>query len=121
MEDDRTTIQHITDSFDISKSHTMKIVNKLVNKGWVSGSRGKNGGIALAVEAQKIRLDAVISLMEQTLEPVNCETPVCVLVKACKLKGILWQAQSAYLEHLSQYTLADLLDKKTMDVIRIIQ
>jgi DNA-binding IclR family transcriptional regulator len=41
MEQELTTIQHITDSFDISKSHAMKIVNTLANKGWVKSIRGK--------------------------------------------------------------------------------
>jgi len=42
-----TTIQQLTEGFDISKSHTMKIVNKLVHQNWIKSVRGKNGGVQL--------------------------------------------------------------------------
>ena len=118
--DKLTTIQQLTEGFDISKSHAMKIVNKLVHQGWINAIRGKNGGVKLGVSADKITLREVVDLMEQTLEPVNCDTPLCALKTACQLKGILVQAQEHYLEHLGKFTLEDLINKKTVDVIRLI-
>lgn len=41
--DQLTTIQAIADSFDISKSHVMKVVQKLVSHGFVQSVRGPNG------------------------------------------------------------------------------
>lgn len=119
--DSLTTISQLTQSFDISKSHTMKIVNKLVHHGWVNAIRGKNGGIKLGIAADQIKLDEVVRLMEQTLEPVNCHTPVCALNDVCQLKGVLWQAQHQYMAHLGQFTLKDILNEKTEKVVRFIQ
>jgi len=114
-----TTIQQLTEGFVISKSHAMKIVNKLVHQHWVKATRGKNGGIQLGLEASEITLRSVVELMEQTLEPVNCDSPICALKSACQLKGILCQAQELYLEHLGKSTIEDLVNNQTADVIRL--
>ena len=116
-----TRIQQLADGFDISKSHVMKIVNKLVHHGWVASVRGKNGGICLGSAPQDVRLNDVVVLMEQTLEPVNCKEPLCALTSACKLKGVLLQAQDEYLAHLAQFTLADLVDREMISVVRMIE
>jgi Rrf2 family nitric oxide-sensitive transcriptional repressor len=113
MERETATIKHITERFQISKSHVMKIVNKLTHKGWLHSVRGKNGGIRLACEPKKVSLREVVELMETTLEPVNCSKPACLIMNACNLKGALWQAQQAYLAHLDKLTLDDLINKET--------
>ena len=117
MQDERTTIQAISDAFDVSKTHLMKVVNELSNKGWVSSTRGKNGGIRLGTSAENINLRAVLEHMEKTLDPINCDTPLCHISGVCQLKPILLQAQSHYLEHIGKYTLADIVNQKTTAVI----
>jgi len=112
MQQPRTTIKEITERFDISKTHVMKIVNELANKGWISSTRGKNGGIALGVEATTINLRSVVELMEKTLNPISCSEPLCYIKGICQLKPILIQAQNEYLEHLANYTVADLMNEK---------
>ncbi len=118
MQEERTTIQGITDAFDVSKAHLMKVVNKLTTKGWIKSTRGKNGGICLGVEARDICLKEVVVYMEKTLDPINCDTPMCPINGVCRLKPILFQAQAEYLNHLANYTLADLLDQKTIIRLR---
>ena len=114
MREERTTIQAITEAFDISKTHLMKVVNELANKGWVDSTRGKNGGIRLGVAAESVSLKEVLVHMEKTLEPINCDTPMCHIKGICQLKPILMQAQNEYLNHLAQYSLADLINPVTV-------
>jgi Rrf2 family nitric oxide-sensitive transcriptional repressor len=121
MQQDQTTIQKITERFDISKSHAMKIVNKLVHAGWIKSVRGKNGGIALACDPHEISLKAVIELMENTLEPVNCDVPPCLISGACQLKGILGEAQQQYLNYLAPLSLANLINTETQNIINFHQ
>lgn len=113
-----TTIQSIADTFELSKSHLMKVVNKLVNIGWVESVRGKKGGIRLAVAPHEIEIADIIIRMEKTLSPVNCETPKCTLSSNCSLKTYLWQAQREYLRHLKKYTLADVVNDSTMQILK---
>lgn len=112
MHEERTTIQAITEKFGVSKTHLMKVVNELANKGWIDSVRGKNGGISLGALPESISLREILEHMEKTLEPVNCSTPECYINNICQLKPILMQAQEQYLEHMGQYTLADLVDPK---------
>lgn len=117
MKEERTTIKTITQTFDISKSHVMKVVNELVNKGWVSSTRGKKGGICLGVEPKMVSLKDVILLMEKNLDPVNCSSPVCYINGTCTLKSILINANNQYLDHMGKYTLLDITSPKIRELI----
>ncbi|BFM06514.1 Rrf2 family transcriptional regulator [Halioxenophilus aromaticivorans] len=112
-------IQEVAKAFTLSKSHLMKIVNQMVHAGWVESLRGKNGGIRLAQQPQDINVADVVSQMEQTLAPVNCEDPPCVISPQCVLKSVLWQAQREFMQHLRQYTLADVITDPTVQILQI--
>lgn len=103
------TIQEIATYFDISRSHMMKIVQKLVNAGFVDSTRGKQGGIKLGQATQEINLRTIIDLMEATLKPVDCTSQPCRLNPGCSLKTILFTGQQQYMDYIGQYTLADLV------------
>ncbi|HWR76605.1 MAG TPA: Rrf2 family transcriptional regulator [Thiobacillus sp.] len=109
-EDRLSTVQEIAEKFDVSRSHIMKIVHKLAGAGLIHASRGQHGGIKLGQPKEAIDLRSVIELMEATLEPVNCDEPICIIKKNCALKNILLGAQRQFLEHAGHYTLADLAE-----------
>ncbi len=119
LEGQKTTILTITEAFDISKTHLMKVVNALVNKGWIQSLRGKNGGIKLGVAASEISLRAVVEYMENTLDPINCESPMCRISGACLLKPILVDAQNQYLDYLGNFSIEDLINQNTTQVLKI--
>lgn len=109
--DDRlSTVQQIAEQFDMSRSHIMKVVHKLASNGVIQASRGQFGGIKLGQPKEAINLRTVIELMEATLSPVSCDSPICIIRKNCKLKNILFDAQRQFLAHVEQYTLADLAE-----------
>lgn len=110
-------IQQVAQTFELSKSHLMKIVNQMVHAGWVESVRGKNGGIRLAKDPGDINVADVVTTMEQTLTPINCDEPPCILKNGCQLKSFLWKAQKEFIRHLKQYTLADVLDDPTVQVL----
>lgn len=107
-EDRLATVQEIAEHYGVSRSHIMKIVNKLATAGLVQASRGQRGGLKLGRPRKAINLRSVIELMEATLTPVNCDDPVCLIRRDCTLKNILFDAQQQFLEHVGRYTLADL-------------
>lgn len=114
-----STVQEIAEQFDVSRSHIMKIVQKLAGAGLIHASRGQHGGIKLGQPKEAIDLRSVIELMEATLAPVNCDDPVCIIKKNCTLKNILFEAQRQFLEHVEHYTLADLAEP-TVSIVRLL-
>ena len=109
---ERLSVAEITATYDLSRSHVMKIVQKLGQLGYLHNVRGKGGGIELGKAPKQINIGKVVQEMEVNLQVIDCNTPYCRLQPACKLKGVLGQAMAAFLDVLGQYTLADLLDNR---------
>jgi len=102
-------IQKIVDQFQISKSHVTKIVQKLAHHGYIEAVRGQKGGIRLAKSLPQIQLREIVELMENNLEAVNCNEPMCLIRTHCQLKAHLQQATQQYLKYLESITLADIM------------
>ncbi len=115
----RPTIAEIAASYGISKNHIMKVVHQLGVAGYIETVRGQRGGMRLARPAQSINLGEVVRRTEPDMALVPCfdsSNAICVLTPACKLRGALQRAQSAFLDVLDSYSLADLTDN--VDVLR---
>ena len=119
-EDRLSTVQEIALQFHLSRSHTMKIVQKLASSGLIHASRGQHGGIKLGRPKEAIDLRGVIELMETTLAPVNCDDPVCIIKKNCSLKNILYEAQQKFLESVGHHTLADIAEP-TVSIVHLLK
>ncbi|AQQ54407.1 RrF2 family transcriptional regulator [Planococcus lenghuensis] len=110
-----STIQEISTSYNISKNHLMKVTHELGKEGFIETVRGRGGGIRLAKPPEEINIGAVVKKMEDDFHLVECfsaEGNTCPIAPVCGLKGVLAQALKAYLDVLSGYTLADLLMNK---------
>ncbi len=105
------TIAEIAESFDISKLHLMKVVNKLGRQGYLDTVRGKGGGIRLARTPAEIRVGGIVRETEEDLAVMGClaETGFCRIEECCVLRRALHEATQAFLRILDGYTLADLL------------
>lgn len=103
------SISEISRAYDISQNHLMKVVNDLVNAGYLESTRGRFGGIKLARPPVEINVGAVIRHTEDGFDLVDCGR--CVIAPACGLTGVLRKALSAFLAVLDDYTLADLIMK----------
>jgi Rrf2 family transcriptional regulator, nitric oxide-sensitive transcriptional repressor len=105
------TIAEIAESFDISKTHLMKVVNRLGQQGYIDTIRGKGGGIRLVRPPREIRVGAVVRETEEDLAVMGClaETGFCRIEGCCVLRHALREAALAFLGTLDGYTLADLL------------
>jgi len=106
-----STIAQIAKSFDISKNHLMKIVNRLEQRGYIETVRGRNGGIRLGRPAADIRVGSVVRDTEEELAVIGCleKANFCAIERCCVLRGVLHEATQAFLRTLDSYTLADLL------------
>lgn len=109
------TIKKVTEAYGISNNHMIKIIHNLSKLGLIKTIRGKNGGILISTPPETINLRQLIIQLEPNLDLVPCfnkEKMNCCISPVCKLKGVLHEAQAAFLEILKQYTLADILHNK---------
>jgi len=109
------TIPVIAAAYGISENHLMKVVHQLACAGVVETTRGKGGGIRLALPPEEIRLGQIVKVAEGEAPIVEClgeETSACRIAPACRLTGILVRAFDALYDVLDEYTLADLVGNR---------
>lgn len=105
------TIHEVAERFGISENHLMKVAHTLGRQGIIATVRGRAGGMRLARAADTIRIGDVVRRMEGDLALVECfpgGAGNCLIVRACRLKGVLHEALDAFMSVLDRYTLADL-------------
>lgn len=104
------TTQEIADRHGISGNHLVKVVQELSRLGYVEAVRGKGGGLRLARTPERINLGELVRALED-MELVECFEAgnACRITPACRLRGILGEALSAFIGVLSRYTLADVV------------
>jgi Rrf2 family nitric oxide-sensitive transcriptional repressor len=108
----QATITEISDFYNISRNHLVKVVHQLGSKGFVKTMRGKGGGFCLQRPADLISIGEVVRAMENHFNWVECFDPAkqyCRLLPNCKLKQLFARAGNAYLNILDASTLADII------------
>jgi Rrf2 family nitric oxide-sensitive transcriptional repressor len=105
------TIEETAGIYGISRSHLMKVANLLTQAGFLTATRGRSGGLALAKRPDKIRLGDVVRATEPDFAMVECfgADNHCLITPRCRLKGVLKEALLAFVGTLDRYTLADLV------------
>ena len=105
------TIKEISEAYDISRNHMMKVAHELGRSGFLETARGRGGGLRLSRPPEDIGIGDVVRAMEEDFRIVECfdqERNTCVITGACRLKGILNEGLQAWLAVLDRYTLRDL-------------
>lgn len=114
--DGLATIDEISASYGISRNHLMKVVSRLGQLGYLATVRGKNGGMRLARDPERIIVGTVVRLTEEDLSLVDCFQAGgshCRIEPVCVLRQALGEALEAFLSVLDRYTLADLLEPRS--------
>lgn len=106
----RVALPEISDAYGISQNHLVKVVQRLIEEGWVESVRGRGGGLRLGREPSEINVATVVRMTEPHLNLVECfdaRSNTCPIDPACGLKGVLVRAQEAFFKELEKHTLAD--------------
>jgi len=109
-----STTREISDHYQISNNHLMKVVYDLNVMGYLETVRGKNGGIRLGRLPGDINLGQLIRETETDSALAECQTAdnQCRISPSCRLREVLGEALDAFLAVFDRYTLADLLEPK---------
>lgn len=111
------TVAEIANQFDIPINHLVKVVAQLSRKGWILATRGRRGGLNLAVDARKLKIGAVLRELEGDTELVDCEAQNCRLSHDCRLRGALAAGQRAFYDAMDKFSLADIVQGSTGEQI----
>ncbi|GAA4016854.1 Rrf2 family transcriptional regulator [Actimicrobium antarcticum] len=111
------TAAEIAAQFSIPVNHLVKVVGHLARAGWILATRGRNGGLRLAIDPMTLRTGTILLELEGTEELADCEGQQCQLRKHCALRGALQVGMRAFYDAMNAYTLADLCAGETGEQI----
>ncbi|WP_285766155.1 Rrf2 family transcriptional regulator [Peribacillus sp. SI8-4] len=111
-----SNIKEISEVYQLSKNHLMKIVHNLGKLGYIETIRGRNGGFRLAKSPAAINVGEIVRKTEEDFYLVECfkDHDNCIISPACSLKFVLNDALDAFLKVLDQYTIEDFIENKVM-------
>ena len=110
--DELTTVAELAQRYEISRNHLTKVIHHLGQQGYIETLRGKGGGVRLATSAADINLRILIRETEKNSALVECFAPSvnhCKITSACRLSGVLHEAQEAFYQVLDKYSVSDLV------------
>lgn len=105
-----SSVKEISEHYDISRNHLVKVVHRLAQLGHIETSKGKGGGIKISDQVIQLRLGDLIQQLEPHMHIVECfdqKTNTCKITNSCQLKHYLFEANQSFINTLNQYTLAD--------------
>jgi Rrf2 family nitric oxide-sensitive transcriptional repressor len=121
---ERTTIDQLTNAYDVSRHHISSVVHHLAKLGYIHFTQGKGGGLTLALNPEQISIREIIENTENDFHIVECFNPegnACPIEPLCVLKQALSEASKHFLETLEDYTIEDLVENKKRQLSRLLQ
>ncbi|AFR26221.1 iron-responsive transcriptional regulator [Bartonella quintana RM-11] len=115
-------IPDIAKAYAISEFFLFKILQPLVEAGFIQTVRGRNGGIKLAKPAAEISVADVVKVTEDNFSMAECFNTAksnCPLIDFCGLNTALQKALNAFFDVLSMISLADLQRRSFRNQLKI--
>lgn len=112
----RVSTAEIAEMFDIPQNHLTKVVGHLASSGILTTRRGRGGGSELAVSPDAIHVGTVVRQLEGEARLINCNRPLCPILRACHLRGLMRDAQTAFLDILDNCTLQDVIGNQHQEL-----
>jgi Rrf2 family transcriptional regulator, nitric oxide-sensitive transcriptional repressor len=104
------SIPEIAKAHAISENHLRKVAGRLIEIGLVEATRGRGGGLRLALPPTRIYIGNTMRKLEKDFALVDCmgENPQrCVITGCCGLQRIFRESLKAWFQVLDHYTLDD--------------
>jgi Rrf2 family transcriptional regulator, nitric oxide-sensitive transcriptional repressor len=114
--EESATIEQIAQRYGISRHHLTKVAHRAVQAGYVTGVRGRSGGLKLARKPTDICVGEVLRTVEdwRIVECFEAESNGCVVAGGCGLQQILKESLEAWFAVLDRYSLADVVGRKSV-------
>lgn len=105
------SLKIISDKLGISFKYLEKIASLLVKNGYISVSRGKQGGYKLTKKVEEYNIGEILKLTEKNMEQLQCvkDPETCKKNSACKRQRIFSGLDKVINDYLTQFTLRDII------------
>jgi Rrf2 family nitric oxide-sensitive transcriptional repressor len=92
----------------------MKVANHATRAGYVTGTRGRAGGLRLAKSPSDLNIGQILRTVEawNLVECFQARSNQCRIARGCGLQPILKEAADAFLAVLDRYSLEDVICRK---------
>ncbi len=114
--DQQRSAREIAQAQGLSFNHIAKISQWLAAEGYVEATRGRGGGMRLAVAPKDISVGGLLRKSEAGSPLVEClsdDGGCCALTPACGLLPYLAEAQEAFFAALDDRSLADVMTRRS--------
>lgn len=111
----RVTVGQISEFFNVSRNHVVKVVNNLAHLGLIHTARGKGGGMELLPAAWEVPMGDLVRQLEPDARVINCtarDGKVCSIAGMCNLSKALDDASERFHEELNRYRLVDVVRRR---------
>jgi Rrf2 family protein len=110
--------REIAERYGIPLELMAKILQKLVQRGFLASHHGTNGGYSLARSADAITAAEVITAIEGSLSLTSCvsDDGFCVQFEKCNIKSPLQRLNDSVVQLLSRITIAEMNQQHQLDL-----
>ena len=114
-----TRISEIADNEKVPEKFMRKLIHILNQKGYLESVRGKNGGIRLGRDPDKLSILDIVEAVEGPMALNIClkEPNECDLKDICSMCSVWSEAQIALMAVLRKYSLTDMANDTTRKVV----
>jgi Rrf2 family protein len=104
----QSSAEAMADALGVSKSHLVKVLQRLAKAGLVRSSRGPGGGYSLTRPPQEVSVREVYEMVEGPINVSTCamEVPTCGWA-SCVLGDVFCKIGTEVREQLEKMTIAD--------------
>lgn len=118
VDDATATTRSVAEQMSVSYTHAAKVVSRLQALGLVETRRGRTGGLRITDAGRHQSAGRLARELEGPDEVIECEgANPCPLRNACRLRGLLREAQEAFFAVLDPWTIDELSSQPTASVL----
>ncbi len=115
-ENQKVSIKSISERQEISENYLERIIAVLKKAGYVSSTRGSQGGYSLAVSTTEISVGDILRALEGDLNPVDCTTvneqKECSEAGLCVTKFVWKRISDSINDVVNNISLQDMVDEQ---------
>jgi len=117
----RCTVPELGEWLCVPTNHLAKVVQTLQQEGWVTTTRGRGGGVELAIDPSQLTVGAVVRKTETSFDLVECfgKDNQCPLVPGSRLASAIGDARDAFLSSLDRVSIAELAGSTKKTILRV--